>query len=152
MSPSSYLIIDFCTDQYIEGSGFGVYWDAESIFALKINCAFSMYIVRKTHLAEDICGVPTITPDLPKESLKLGNNLIVGGQLAVRNSYPWVGSVWATVNGESGHFCSCSLLKDQWCLTAGHCLQVSDEKVSFERAIQMKVSAGTGVMRRSDFT
>jgi len=48
-------------------------------------------------------------------------SLIVGGTDAVRGEFPFIASLQSPSYG--GHFCGCSLIKKNWILTAGHCVE-----------------------------
>ncbi|GBM72971.1 Apolipoprotein(a) [Araneus ventricosus] len=61
------------------------------------------------------CGVQTFKP-------KTIHDRIVGGEVAVPNSWPWQVSLNEADTEPSDHFCGGTLINDQWVLTAAHCV------------------------------
>ncbi|MEM9161243.1 MAG: trypsin-like serine protease, partial [Verrucomicrobiota bacterium] len=59
---------------------------------------------------------------------ELANPQIIGGKISPAGSYPWLG---ALVDAEEedlsrAQFCGCSLIDENWILTAAHCLYGED--------------------------
>lgn len=59
------------------------------------------------------CGKPMISPQM------ISTTRIVGGDVAVPHSWPWMVSV--TTSG--GSFCGGSIIDNSWILTAAHCVE-----------------------------
>jgi hypothetical protein len=60
------------------------------------------------------CGIPAIQP----ATLNRLANRIVGGQEAIKNSFPWQVNIFG-----NNVFCGASLIDDNWIVTAAHCAQ-----------------------------
>lgn len=71
------------------------------------------------------CGLPHIQPsiDLDSESFEIIKMLtkIIGGQVTLAHSYPWIVSLRATYHYDL-HYCSGSLVFSQIVITAAHCV------------------------------
>ncbi|XP_055347783.1 brain-specific serine protease 4-like [Paramacrobiotus metropolitanus] len=66
-----------------------------------------------------VCGRPQNPPS------NNPNHRIVNGVLARENSWPWICSL---VQKPSLQFCGCTLIAEQWVVTAGHCVDNSGEE------------------------
>jgi secreted trypsin-like serine protease len=55
--------------------------------------------------------------------VKIPKFRIVGGSTAEKGAYPWIGSLRYRQPGSpvSRHICGCSIIDDQWILSAAHC-------------------------------
>ncbi|XP_020912672.1 trypsin-3 [Exaiptasia diaphana] len=71
----------------------------------------------------------------------VGNQRIVGGNIARKNSWPWQ----ITIKRKRGfHFCGGSIIKPNWIVTAAHCIQANP------RAADYIVTAGEHNLRRNE--
>ena len=73
---------------------------------------FWIHAVVSSLVVSDVCGQPTIAPEIPERSR---------GSDAKKHSWPWVVSL---VVLRLGHVCSGSVLDHQWIVTAAHCVYV----------------------------
>ncbi len=73
---------------------------------------------------------------------------IIGGEEAVRHSWPFLVSIRVIVNGVSEHHCGGTIISDQHILTAAHCIMIylqlanSLEMNMIEMMTLMKVNVG----------
>jgi len=87
-------------------------------------------------------GVPSFPPGVPSLS---SVPQIVGGEEAPEGAYPYVASLqWGLF--KTSHFCAGSIIKEQWILTAGHCI------LAVPSIGQFKVKAGKHNLKTSEST
>ncbi|KAJ8672693.1 hypothetical protein QAD02_003953 [Eretmocerus hayati] len=73
------------------------------------------------------CADPVLGYGLPR----LVGTRIVGGEDAKRGKFPHHVSLQSGYEWQTSHFCSGSILNEQWILTAAHCVEVVPQLVSF---------------------
>ena len=68
----------------------------------------------------DICGtgICGTRPAYQEEDTAVFGGRVIGGEPASAGSWPWIGLL--QINGNP--FCGCTLICEQWVLTAAHCV------------------------------